>query len=202
MALRDRPAHEAVPRPQVEDVELVDPRRPDQQRPLQHLLCYRVILDQLHQIVLIDHLSGGDADILADLEGVHVGHLDVQLALAALEIAQQVAEALKQVLAAGLRRLAQHFGVGHQEVRRAHGVDELARIEVHLLRRLRFEPIDMADHVVDVACRQQVRLANEIEDLVLLPRVVLEAAVGRGRADHLRVSIPIIRLAVFCHSVM
>ena len=116
MALRHRPADEAVPRPQVEDVELVDPRRHDQQRPLQHLLGRRRVLDQLHQVVLVDHLAGRDADVLADLEGVGVGHLDAQLALAALQVAQQVVEALQQVLAAGLGGLAQHLGVGQQEV--------------------------------------------------------------------------------------
>ena len=100
VALRHRPAHEAVLRPQVEDVELVDPGRHDQQRPLQHRLRGRRVLDQLHQVVLVDDLARRDGDVLAELERVHVGHLDAQLAAAALEVGEQVVEAL----AAGSRR--------------------------------------------------------------------------------------------------
>ena len=36
-ALRDRPADEGLLGVEIEDVELVDPRRHDQQRPLEHL---------------------------------------------------------------------------------------------------------------------------------------------------------------------
>ena len=126
-------------------------------------------------------LPGVTAMFSPTLEGLHVGHLDAQLALAALEIAQQVVQALQQVLAAGLGGLAQHLGIGQQEIRRAHRIDELARVEIDLLRGLRVEPVDLRHHVLHAARRQQVGLLDEVEDLVLLPGVVLEAAVRRRR---------------------
>ena len=90
VALLDRPADERVPRPQIEDIELVDPGRDDQQRPPLHGLGGWRILQQLDQIILVDDLAGGRGDILADLECRHVGHRDREPALAALEIVEQV----------------------------------------------------------------------------------------------------------------
>ena len=118
------------------------------------------------------------------LKAVHVGHLDAELAFALLKIAQQVVEAPQQVLAAGLGGFAQHFGVGEQEVRRAHRVDELPRIEIHLLRGLRVQPVDLLHHILHVTCRQQIRLLDEVEDLILAPGVVLEAPIRGRRVDH------------------
>ncbi len=67
-----------------------------------------------------------------------------QLAAAPLEIAEQVVQAAEQVLAAGLGGLAQHLGVGQQEVGGAERVDELAGIEVDLLRGLGRQAVHMA----------------------------------------------------------
>ena len=132
----------------------------------------------------IDHLALGDGDVLAELEGVRVGHLDGQLAAPALEVREQIVQAAQQVLAAGLGGPPQHLGVGEQEVGRAHRVDELARVKIDLLRGLGVEPVDVAHHVLHVAGGEQVGLLDEVEDLVLLPGVILEAAVLRVRLDH------------------
>ena len=53
----------------------------------------RLVLDQLHQVVLEDHLAGRGGDVLADLEGLGVGHLDAQLAVAALDVLEQIVQA-------------------------------------------------------------------------------------------------------------
>ena len=68
-----------------------------------HFFRCRFILDELHQVVLENDLARRDGDVLADLERLDVGHADRELALAALEIAQQVLQAFDQVLAAGSR---------------------------------------------------------------------------------------------------
>ena len=102
VALVDAELDEAVLRLQVEDVELVDPRRHDHQRPLVHLLGRRRVLDQLHQVGLEHDLARRGRDVPADLERVEVGHPDREPALAALEILQHVLQAAQQVLAAGL----------------------------------------------------------------------------------------------------
>src|SRR3546814_6607859 len=54
VALLDGPADEGVLRPQVEDVILVDPRRDDQQRALVDLLGRGRVLDELHEVVLVE----------------------------------------------------------------------------------------------------------------------------------------------------
>ena len=181
--------------PQIQDVELVDPGRDDQQRPALHLLGRRRVLDELHQVVLEDDLAGRDRDVLADLEGVQIGHLDAQLALAALEVAQQVLQALHQVLAAGLDGRPQHFRIGEQEIGRRHRVDELAGVEIDLLRRLVVEAVHLPHRLLHPARGQQVGLLDVVEELVLFPGRILEAAVVRRRAVTGAASSPIMRRA-------
>src|SRR5208337_772135 len=178
VAVADAVADPAVIRAQVEDVELVDPRRYDQQWALEHRIGERLVLDELHHVVLVDDLAGRDADVAAEVEGGVVHHLDRQLALAALEVGEQVVQAAQQVLAAGFRGLAQDLRIGEQEVARAHRVDELAGVEVDLLRRLRIDPIDVAHDLLQVAGGQQVALLDEVEDLVFFPGVVSEPLVA------------------------
>jgi hypothetical protein len=138
----------------------------------------RVELQQLDQLVLEHHLARRDGDVPAQLEGGGVGHLDAQLAVALLDVAQQVVEALEQVLAVRLHRLAEDLRVGQGEVRGRQGVDVLAREEVHLLLGLDRQPFDIGHHVMDVARRDEVGLLDEVEEEVLLPLLVLEAAVA------------------------
>ena len=177
------PFDEAVLRPQIEDVILVDPGRDDQKRSGVDLLRRRRVLDQLHQVVLVDHRARRGGDVLADREGLGVGHLDRQLALAALQILQQVVQALHQVLAAGLDGGAQHLRIGHDEVGRRHRVDELAGIEIHLLGGLVVQPVDLAHRRLHPARRQQVGLLDVVEQGVLVPGGVGEAAVAALWAD-------------------
>ena len=183
MALPDRPADERVPRPQIENVELVDPRRDDQQRPPLHGFGRRRVLDQLDQIVLVDDLARRRRDVLADLERRHVGHADMQPALAALEIVEQVLQPVQQVLAAAFDRRAQHLGIGHHEIRRRQRVDELARIEIDLARGALVEPFDLLDRALHPARGQQIALLDEVEQRVVAPRLVAKAAVLGGRLD-------------------
>ena len=104
VALLGRPLDERVLGLEVEDVELVDPRRHDQQRRVVDLRRRRRVLQQLDQLVLVDDLAGRGRDVLADLEGLEVGHRMCELALAALEVVEQVLQPLHQVLALATRR--------------------------------------------------------------------------------------------------
>jgi hypothetical protein len=79
VALLHGVAHEGVGRLQVEDVELVDAGRHDQQRPLGTFSSRRV-LDQLDQLVLEDHLPGVVARLRPTSKAAIVGHRDAALA--------------------------------------------------------------------------------------------------------------------------
>jgi len=68
VSLAHRPADEGILLAQIEDVVLVDPGRDDDQRPLQHLGGHRLVLDELHQVVLEHHAAGRGGDVLAELE--------------------------------------------------------------------------------------------------------------------------------------
>ena len=58
VALVEGPSDEGTLLAQIQDVILVDPGRDDQKWPLIDLLRRRRILDELHEVVLVDDLAG------------------------------------------------------------------------------------------------------------------------------------------------
>ncbi len=140
-------------------------------------------MDELQQVVLKDDLAGRHRDVLADAEGVHVGHLDRESSLAALEIVEQVLQTLDEVLAAAIERRLQDLGVGHQEVRGRHRIDELAGVEIDLARGLVVEPLDILHRRLHPARRQQIALLDEVEERIVVPRRIAEAAIALRRLD-------------------
>ena len=76
--LRHRPLDVALLRDEVEDVELVDPRRHDEQGPLEHFFRARAVLDELDELVLEHDLARRDREVPTDLEGRQVGLADAQ----------------------------------------------------------------------------------------------------------------------------
>ena len=67
-ALIDAPLDEGFLRREVEDVELIDPRRHDQHRRLEHFRGRGRILDELDQLVLEHDLACREREIAANLE--------------------------------------------------------------------------------------------------------------------------------------
>ena len=156
----------------------------DQQRPLERLRRGRRVLDELDELVAEHDLAGRRRDVDAELERLGVGHRDLELAVAALDVVEQVVEPLDEVLATGGHGGAEHLGIGQREVRRRERVDVLARVEVDLLLRLLVEALDACDLVVQPARGDQVALLDVVEQEVLLPVLVLEALVALRRGRH------------------
>ena len=178
-ALFAREAHEGVLRLQVEDVELVDARRHDQQRPRGHLLGQRRVLDELQQIVLVDHRARGGRDVDADLERALVGDGDAPL----LHVVEQVRHARGDALAAGFEREAQRLGVGGGEVRRAHRVDELVREEAQLVLLAGVE-LGGLHHLGEQPGVEQVGLLEQAVPRVATPVLAVEAPVAALGGHH------------------
>ncbi len=172
VAAVDRVADERVLRLQVEDVVLVDARRDHHQRPFRHFCRARRVLDQLDEVVLVDHLARGHGDIAAELERSLVGLADAAFA----RIGEQVRHAASECLALGLERGAQRRRIRRREIHRAHGVDPLPRGEARAFLRLRIERRAL-DHLLDVLRREQVGLPQVIEVRVLAPLARREAAI-------------------------
>ena len=145
-------------------------------------------------------MPGVSARFSAEREGVEIGHLDRELAVAAGEVAEQVVEAAQQVLAARLERRAQHLGVGRDEVGRRHRIDELAGVEVDLLPGLVVEPLELVDRADQPARGQQVGLLDEVEQRVVVPGRIAKAAVALVRRGDRRPLWPHRRWLVLCQS--
>ena len=101
-------------------------------------------------------LAGRDRDVPADLERFLVGLANAQLAFAGFKVLEKIVEAPDQILATGFERCSQDLRICHDEVRRRHGVDELPRIEIDLLRCLLVHPLNLVDGRLHPARGQQV----------------------------------------------
>jgi hypothetical protein len=165
-ALVDAPFDEGFLRREIEHVELVDPGRHDQQRPLEHSLGRGRVLDELHQLVLVDHLAGRDRQIAADLEFRCVGLADPQLAAAGLDVLGQHVHAAHQVFRVAVERLAQQLRIGQDEIRRRDRVRNLPHVELGLLPRVRIEPFRILDQMIGPIRAQEIGLLDEVEELV------------------------------------
>src|SRR5262245_6712901 len=99
MTLIERPFDEGVILAQVEYVIFVDPRRYDQERTFKGFFRRGFILDELDQVILINNRAWRRCEIAADLKGVVVGRADLELAVAAFEVADQIFQAFYEVFA-------------------------------------------------------------------------------------------------------
>ena len=185
VALADQPVDEGFLRLQVENVELVDPGRNDQQRPLEHGLGLRRVLDDLADVVLGDHLARGQRHVAADLEGRGVRLAQAQGAAAGLHVLGEHLHAAHQVLAVGGDGLAVELGIGQDEIRGRQGVAHLPEIEFRLVARVRIEALGALQEIVGPARRQDVDLLHEVEEQVLAPLLVGKALVALGRLDRI-----------------
>jgi len=177
MPLVDRPLDERFLRIEVKDVELFDPRRHDQKGALEHLLCRSLILDQLHQGVLVDDLSRRDGEVLTNLEFRRIRLPDLELPASLLDIPRQKLHAADEILPIGGERLPQEFGTGENPIRRSKRVDDLLGIEACLMLGFRIESLGLFDKAIGLVRCDKIGLAQEVEELVLRPGRVLETIV-------------------------
>ena len=184
MALLNAPFDERVLRLQIEDIEFVDPGRDDEQRTAMDRGRRRRVLNELHQLILKNHLSRRVRDVFAEREGGKVGHLRREPAAAALEIPDQISEAIDQIFATALDRHIEHRRVGHCEIGRRQRADHLAGIKLRLAVSMRIEALDAADRRLNIARHQQIGLLHVVKDGVLAPRFVLESLVLLGRRNN------------------
>ena len=178
--LRRQPADQRIPGLQVHDVELVDPRREDQQRDRVLRLAFRRVLNQFEQFIAPDHLTGGRGDILAHDELAIIGLTDPQRAAAALQVGGEVLHSLHQGFAAGLRQRLKRDRVGGQEVRWREGVGQQAGEELGAAFQRGIDILHARDQAVHPVGRQQIGPTHHVEHGVLGPGRVFEPFVGRG----------------------
>ena len=141
-------------------------------------------LQELHQVVLVDHLAGRGGDVFAKREGLGVGHRNLQLALAGFQVVKQAVQAPDQVFAFAVDGGFKHLRVGGEEVGRGDGVHGLAGVEIDLFRGLGVEAFHLLHGRLQPIGAQQVGLLDEVEDHLFVPGAVLETSVAGVRFDH------------------
>ncbi len=114
VTLPHRVTHEGVLGLQVQDVELVDVRRHDDQRPFVHGGGRGRVLDELEQLVFEHHVAGGRGHVAADLELGLVGLCDAAL----LHVAQQIGQPFVKRAARAFDDGLLGIGIKRQEIGR------------------------------------------------------------------------------------
>jgi hypothetical protein len=118
MALVNGPLDERLLGVEVENIELVDPGRHDQQRAFENGFGRRLVLDDLADFILGDHLARRNGDVLADLELRRIGLTQPQLALAGGDVLGKHLHALDQVFAIGRDHFLVELGIGGEKIGR------------------------------------------------------------------------------------
>jgi hypothetical protein len=121
-AVLDGERNDALFGHQIEDIELVDLRRSDQERPLVHLASDGPVLDQLHHVVAVHHRARSRRQILADGEFAGID-LRRQAAVAG-EVAEKIFQAMQDAGAPGIDEFLQCGGIACERIGRRHRVDE------------------------------------------------------------------------------
>ena len=174
-------AHQAVLRPHVEDVVLVDPGRHEEKRALALGLGQRLVLDELHQVVLVDDLARGRRQVATDNERLLVVGGYVETAFTMLQIVQEVLEPVQDALSLGFDESVAGGRVQGQEVARRQRAQELPGVELHAQMVLR--PLGQGvEKLVDRPFDGEMRIAQAAAYRVLLPGLVAKALVGHGGA--------------------
>ena len=132
VALRHRIADQRVFRLQVQNVELVDAGRHQQEGPLIDFGRQWFVFNQLKQLVFKHHGTLGRRNVLADLKNTLVGHRNMTLA----HIVNQVAKALGNAFTLGLDRQLLCLGVEGQKIAWRRGSGQLLHRKADARARL------------------------------------------------------------------
>ena len=143
VALVDRPLDERVLLAQVEDVELVDPRRDDQQRPLARPSSSSARTGSAASARSGTPPCPGVVAMLTPSSKAFGSVIEIlSWPLPRSMSSSRLCRPLTRFSPPLVDRLAEHLGIGQREVRRRQRVDVLAGEEVDLLLGLAVEPLD------------------------------------------------------------
>ena len=171
----DEEADETVLGLQVENVELVDPGRNEQERYRVGLRGERRVLDQLDEAVSVDDLPLRDGEVLSWRESFGVGHSHPTLA----QIGNQITQAVSHAAATRLQRLAKSRRVRRQKQGRTRRIDQLLDVEHEAMPFGRIGNLPVG-FLAKLGGDREIALLKDPEKRVLLPFRRLEAAVGCG----------------------
>src|ERR1700680_301773 len=174
MSLVERVANKRAFRLQIENVELVDARRHDQEWPFKNGRRARLVLNQLDQVVFENDRALGGGEILAYDEMRFIGLRK----LAACDVSEQVRHAAPQALSITVEQRSLRLRVQQQEIGRCHGSGPLLDEETNAFARFNVG-IQRICEFVEMSRTRQIAGGNEAEQRIGFPRVGPEAAIGQ-----------------------
>ncbi len=171
-----RELHDALLGRQVEDVELVDLRRRDEERTRVDPAARGPVLDQLHHRIAVYDRAGRRREVPTDgeLRAVHLGGQ----AAVPRQVGDEVLEAAREARAARVDQLLQRCGIAAERVGRGHRVDEERDDEPGALGVAFLHP-RLVHEPVERAAPGEVGLRERPVGTGLLPRRIGEALVRR-----------------------
>ncbi len=110
-----------------------------------------------------------------------IGLANPKRAVPGLDILGQHLHAAHEIVAVRVQRLAQHLRIGEDEIGGSDRVGELLDVKRGLLAGMRVEALGVAHEIVRPLRRQQVKLQDEVEELVRFPFRIGKPLVARRR---------------------
>ena len=186
--LRDRPADERLFRIEVEDIELVDPGRHDQQRALVDVRRRGRILNELHQLIAKYNLAGRRGHVDAELEFRGIGLADAQGGRAPASMSSaNMCRPRTRLSPLSAIVVRSNSGLVDDEIRRRERAGYLLQIKRGLVAGVRIEVVRTFDEILRPSGREDISLLYKIEIGIGLPIRVGKAFVaGIERGDRRR----------------
>ena len=147
-------------------------------------------MDQLHDVVLVDHLARCHCEVAADSEGGTVGELGVQAAVAPDKVIHHVLRALGEIGALCIDSGTYHLGVKQGKVCRRERVRHLPQVEFDPSPGFVVESTQLLDQVAGMRDRRKIALLDRVERRTVGPLGILETLVVVGRAATCLAGLP------------
>ena len=166
---------------QVQDVELVDPRRDDDDRHRLHFFRRRRVVDQLQHAITEHHLARRRRQILADGECVRRHHLNIL----GLGITLKIHPTLAQALATAGYRTLDGRGIEPEEIGRRHRIEPFAQPERSPALLLLRQPRRLEGHILQAVGESEIPLLDDVPGRRIGPGRIGETGIIRMRRDHI-----------------
>ncbi len=165
-----------------------------------HLARGRRVLNELHDVILVDDFARRRRKIAANLKGRQIRLRDFEKIVRALHVFDKVFEPFDQITDIGCKCFRAAPRGWCREVCRRAGTCDLVEVEAGFVALALIQAFGLFKQCFCPIGREQVELFAEIEVRVVAPFRVLEAVVALGRfGQAASTSSPIMRRVMLAH---
>ncbi len=175
IALLDRIPHQWIAWLQIKNVILVDARRNNQQRPLMHCFCQRLVLNQLKQFIFENHCALPGRNIFTHFKSRFIRLRDMPF----FYVGKHACNAFHQTLAIGFDNFLLRLWIRHQKIGRGHCIDHLLHGKTDFLFCF-WRNLNRVCHRQQKTCIQQISCSIKRGKRIGMPRRCVKTLIGHS----------------------